>query len=182
VGAPVPFILPYPSVMFDKLDEFLLELEEHDQEVSAGVASIGPAAAYALVWEWGNARQTKLGPKTTVGTNPDGRKVYLSLQAPHGWIRVNTPAYWQAFNEELNEIKFLGIKTGQVTDALEKVAMKTAKRIMAIMKETVPVDSGDLMDSLQVIGRQDPLLDDDTRALQLIGGESESGMSWKIQK
>ena len=51
--ASVPISLPYPTTLFDKLDEFLLEFEEQDQEVEAGVMSSGEAAAYALVWEWG---------------------------------------------------------------------------------------------------------------------------------
>ena len=52
-----------PEFLFDKLDEFLLEFEQHDQEIKAGVAVVGDAAAYALVWEWGNTRQSKPGPK-----------------------------------------------------------------------------------------------------------------------
>src|SRR5580765_2079633 len=57
--------------------------------VRGGVISEGDAAAYALVWEWGNARQTKEGPKTVRGINPDGQPVWLSIQAPYGYIRIH---------------------------------------------------------------------------------------------
>src|SRR3954471_15404856 len=94
------------SFMFDKLDELLLELEEHDKEISAGVATVGEPAAYAEVWEWGNVRQTKKGPKTVLGINPDGEKVWLTIQAPFGYIRINENEFWQAVKDELAKVKF----------------------------------------------------------------------------
>ena len=52
--------IPIPTVLFE-LSKFLHELELDSVEVQAGVASVGEAAAYALVWELGNAVQTKPG-------------------------------------------------------------------------------------------------------------------------
>jgi hypothetical protein len=153
--ASVPISLPYPTVLFDKLDEFLLEFSEQDQEVQAGVASDGEAAAYALVWEWGNMRQKFIGPKTTLGLNPDGQRVWLSIQAPTGWIRVNEAQYWQFFEEEMAKAKFSSPSTGDISDELRGIARRAAKRICELMKDTVPVDSGDLRDSLEVVDPED---------------------------
>jgi hypothetical protein len=49
-----PLAIGFPMLDFgDQLDFLFLELAEQDKLVEAGVASVGDAAAYALVWEWG---------------------------------------------------------------------------------------------------------------------------------
>src|SRR6266850_3972819 len=92
-----------PVALFDKLDEFMLEFEQHDQEIKSGVMVVGDAVGYAEVWEWGNLRQTKPGPRTVIGTNPKGDMVWLSSQAPFGWIRVNEDEIWNAVRKELEK-------------------------------------------------------------------------------
>src|SRR5580704_18942643 len=101
---PVPTV--YSTALFDKLDEFLLEFQEHDQEVNVGIVSVGDAAAYSEVWEWGNVRQTKQGPRTVLGTNPDGKQVWLSIQAPTGYIKINENNFWEAIKDEMSKATF----------------------------------------------------------------------------
>lgn len=156
MSAPAGF---YPLLQFE-LDKFLLEFQQQDKFAEAGVMVNGPSAAYALVWEWGNARQKQIGQRTTVGINPDGRRVFLSLQAPHGYIRVNVPLYWAAFEQEMQKVNFGGSTTGAIHDALQKVAEKVAVRIRDIIREHVPVDSGQLWDEIDVVHGGDAILDE----------------------
>ena len=151
----------YPTVLFDKLDEFLLEFEQHDKEIKAGMASVGDAAAYALVWEWGNIRQSLPGPKTVLGTNPNGKTVWLSGQAPFGYIRVNTPQYWKAVHEAMRDVNFNQPNAKAMTRELEREASKASKMFVDITQLTVPVDSGDLRDSLKPVAPNDPILDEE---------------------
>ena len=171
----VPITLPYPTVLFDRLDQFLLEFEEQDKLVEAGVVSEGEGAAYALVWEWGNARQKQLGPKTTLGINPDGSSVFLSIQAPRGYIRVNTPLFQQAMDEETAKIEFSSETTGKIFDELNAAALRAAKRIAEIIKEHVPVDTGQLHDSIKVAKYGDPILDSDEDDNALVLGADSEG-------
>jgi hypothetical protein len=162
----------YATALFDKLDEFMLEFKEHDQEISAGVASFGEAAAYAEVWEWGNARQTKEGPKTVLGINPDGDNVWLSIQAPVGYISVNENLYWDILKQELGKVKFSSSNAKGITEELEKASLKAMKRIRDLIADTAPYDKGDLSESFQVVKPNDVLLDkDDSERLLLIGME-----------
>lgn len=150
-----------PGVLFEKLDEFLLEFEQHDREIKSGVAVVGDAAAYALVWEWGNLRQQKSGPKTVLGTNPDGEMVWLSSQAPFGWIRLHEDEYWDALKHELSKAKFDQPNAHAMTLELEKRAFNASKLIAEIMKEAAPKDSGDLADAVVAVSPSDSILDMD---------------------
>jgi hypothetical protein len=169
MGAPISFLSP--SLLFDKdkLDFLALELKEQNNLIEAGVKVEGDAAAYALVWEWGNARQKQIGPKTTLGINPDGKRVYLSIQAPMGYIRVNTPLFAAALKEELAKVRFSSVSTGAISSELEKAAKRTAQRIAQIIREHAPVDTGELHDDIKVVNPGDPLLSesDDDNALFL---------------
>lgn len=158
----------YPTVLFDKLDEFLLEFEEHDQMIEYGVMATGPAAAYAEVWEWGNARQTKAGPKTVLGTNPDGEMVWLSSQAPFGYIRVNQDQFLEVVKIELGKVKFNSTNAAGITEELQKAGRKIMKEISGIIQDTAPVDTGQLRSSFKVVEDGDSLLDSDP------GGRIES--------
>jgi hypothetical protein len=155
---PAPTV--YSTAVIDKLDEFLLELAEHDQEITAGVAAVGDAAAYSEVWEWGNVRQTKQGPKTTLGVNPDGEKVWLSLQAPFGYIKVNENQYWDVLKDELGKVKFKSTTARGITQELEAAAKKAMKRVAEIIGDHAPVDTGALSKSFRVINPGDAMLDD----------------------
>jgi len=164
------FTALYPLLKLDS-KQFLKELERQvNKPIEAGVGVEGPGAAYALVWEWGNARQTQIGPKTTLGTNPDGKQVYLSIQAPHGYVRVNTPLYWAAFNQELAKVKLNSTTAEGIHEEFTKAVERTAARISDIIKDHVPVDSGQLYGDIRVIAANNPLLDeaDDVNALLLM--------------
>jgi len=137
--------------LYKQLDEFVEDLESLDEDelVRIGIGSDGPASEYALVWEWGNVRQTKQGPKTVRGTNPDGSEVWLTIQAPFGYIRVNTPKYWQIVYLDMEKINFA--KSGKEIDRQIRMASeRITEGILAILRETVPVDDGQLRDSLRV--------------------------------
>jgi|ERR1700734_228169 len=164
---PAPTI--YATSLFDKLDEFLLEFAEHDQEITAGVASVGEAAAYSEVWEWGNIRQSKLGPKTVLGTNPDGEQVWLSIQAPFGYIKIHENDYWQALKEELAKVTFKGPNAKDITEELQAASRRAMKICAQLIGDSAPKDSGDLSKSFVVIEDGDPILDDsdDSRTLIL---------------
>lgn len=152
--------LPYPAALFDNLDVLFLEFQEQNKLYAAGVVSEGDAAAYALVWEWGNARQTQKGPKTTQGINPNGDRVWLSIQAPFGYVRINELYYWQIVNEEMDKVKFDGSDTGDISQALLACTKRIGKRIADVIKEAAPVDSGDLRRSIKAVDGDDSILDD----------------------
>jgi hypothetical protein len=150
----------YPAFQLDTA-KFLSELEQLEKEpVAAGVGVEGPAAAYALVWEWGNARQHQIGPRTTLGINPDGERMYLSLQAPRGYIRVNEPLFWIAAMNEMNKVGYRGTTPQEVRAELEKTAERICNRIRDILQEHVPVDTFQLHDAIRTIRVGDPLLDE----------------------
>jgi hypothetical protein len=165
---PVPTV--YSTAMFDKLDEFLLEFAEHDQEVNAGVASVGEAAAYADVWEWGNIRQSKPGPKTVLGTNPDGEQVWLSIQAPFGYIKIHENDYWDALKQELAKVKFSSTNAKGITEELAAAGKRAMKLCAQLISDSAPVDRGTLKDSFKVIEDGDTLLDDSDDSRTLIIG------------
>jgi hypothetical protein len=151
--------LPVPSIMFE-LDKFLLELEQHDKEIQAGVASKGEAAAHSLVWEFGNVRQAKKGPKTTKGVNPvTGEVVWMSIQAPHGYIRIGEKLYWEALRYEMSKVTFSGNTAKEITEELEACAVRVVKTIRKIIKQKAPKDSGALADSFEIVMPGDMLLD-----------------------
>lgn len=156
-------IVPFPTITPDQLledpelEQFVKEANRIDS-VEGGIASVGDAAAYALVWEWGNARQTQVGPKTVVGTNPDGERVYLSIQAPMGYVRVNTPEFLAVIDDEIGKISFRRLDAAVLKALLVKASANIGKRIADIIKDTVPVDSGQLKASITVVGPDDDLL------------------------
>lgn len=155
-----------PVVKFDDIDKFLQHLAGVG-EIEAGMASVGDAAAYALVWEWGNLRQTKEGPRTIKGINPDGSEVFLSSQAPFGYIRVNEGRYWGIINEELAKVNLDQSTTRAMQAELKRAAKEITKRMTEVTKETVPVGHGDLKDSLRPVNPGDALL-------QLVGDDFET--------
>jgi hypothetical protein len=147
------------SLDLDGLEEFLESLKDLDQVVESGLVASGPAAAYAEVWEWGNARQTKQGPKTVMGINPDGETVWLSTQAPMGYISIHSDAFIGIVQEEMTKLALAG---GEGTnEELRQVTVNAMNRIKEIVAEHAPVDTGQLRDCLTVVEDGDASLDDD---------------------
>lgn len=140
--------------------EALKDLVGDGRVIEFGMASVGEASAYALVWEWGNVRQTKPGPKTVIGTNPDGKMVWLSMQAPFGYIRINENKYWDSIKTELGNVKFDQPNARALERELKRAGKRIADQVVTITKMSVPVDSGDLRDSLKAVYPDDSFLEE----------------------
>ncbi len=89
------------------LEQQILDYVGTRPTIKISLSITGPAAAYALVWEWGSTRITKPGPKTTWGENPNGDRVILTKTAPLGYIRTNIPEFRKIIREEM-ELAGLG--------------------------------------------------------------------------
>lgn len=151
----------YLSFSLEGWDSLLELFDLDDKIVEAGVVSTGEAAAYADVWEWGNARQTKQGPKTVRGTNPDGEVVWLSSQAPSGYINVNADKYMDIVKIELGKLSFSGTTAQDTEDELREAARSAAQQISEIIADHAPVASGALRSSFQVVEDGDAALNGD---------------------
>lgn len=141
--------------MQDLLDEF--KSASTVETVRGGVISEGDAAAYALVWEWGNARQTKEGPRTVLGINPDGETVWLSTQAPFGYIRIHSDEMDAILTQALSEINFDKAETAD--DFLEEIkaaSMVASDKIAELIRSVAPIDSGALRESIVPADPDDP--------------------------
>lgn len=165
--------IPVPSLVEDSteaLKELLQGVKDAGNAgpVRGGVLSQGNAAAYALVWEWGNARQTKQGPKTVKSFNPDGEEVWLSIQAPQGYIRINEPEFLQILQTKLGEMDLDDWSSAEdLTLAMKKASAAAAAQIAEIIKETAPTASGSLRDSISPASPDDPDLAVDDEDIEL---------------
>lgn len=131
---------------------FLKGFTDQAPAIGGGAASVGEAAAYALVWEWGNTRQTKQGPRTVRGINPDGESVWLSSQAPMGYISLHEDEFLVAIGDEVSQVDFSDGILKAVPDLLS-AADRSSARIAYIISQNAPIDSGDLADSIQPLVR-----------------------------
>lgn len=147
------------DVEFSMPKEMAEWFNQNARMVESGVQVVGDAAAYALVWEWGNTRQTKQGPRTVLGTNPAGDSVWLSSQAPRGWIALNEPEMWKVIEDKIKKIDFAGQDEFHVNLRLEELSQEISQAFMEILWKTAPVDSGDLSNSLEIVMPGDPILD-----------------------
>lgn len=153
----------FAEIADEDIDKLVSWLNQMAIIVESGVQSVGPPANYALVWEWGNIRQTKKGPKTVQGRNPKGQFTnrWFSTQAPSGWIAINEDKYWNIIQDELSKVSF-DSKESITEDSLKQELTGAYKRIsekcLVILQENVPIDSGDLYDSLQVVEPGDEIL------------------------
>jgi hypothetical protein len=139
--------------------------------IRGGVISEGDAAAYALVWEWGNARQTKQGPKTVKGQNPDGEEVWLSIQAPFGYIRIHEPEFVRIIEFQLGNTDFSSAETGkEIRDEMKRASAAAAAMIAEVLRDVAPKDSGALRESIGPADPNDPDLAVDDEEIEL--GES----------
>lgn len=160
----------FPKIEFENVDEFLLEMQQHNKEIKAGVMIVGDAADYGLVWEWGNVRQKKPGPRTVIGTNPDGKMVWLSIQAPFGYIRINEPFMHKIVDEVLATVSFNQPNVQAITKELEKAAKKISKAIAEVVAADAPIgdrEYGDphpglLRKSIKPVDPNDVILDQET--------------------
>jgi bacteriophage HK97-gp10 putative tail-component len=153
-----------------ELKELLKGYEQASNKgpVRGGVVSEGDAAAYALVWEWGNARQTKEGPKTVLGINPDGEQVWLSIQAPFGYIRINEPEYVHIVMQELDRMDLSDTENADdILAEMQKASAVAGERIAELIRQVAPIDTGALRESIQAADPRDPDLAVDDEDVEL---------------
>ena len=136
--------------MYEDLAALFTEYSNIDEaQAVVGIMVEGPAAAYADVWEWGNARQTKKGPKTTRGINPDGSSVWLTITAPHGYIRTNIGKFWTIIDQEIGNVDFEQSSGRQIDKQIKKAARRIGERVASVIAKAAPYDTGDLSESIR---------------------------------
>lgn len=118
--------------------------------IRVGIKITGPAAAYAMVWEWGRA-DVKPGPKTQWGINPDGDRVVLTRTAPSGFIRVNRGKFRLIIRDEMKKIVWSRITPKEIPNAVQWALTKAAPRIADLIAETAPVDTGQLRAAIRAV-------------------------------
>lgn len=118
--------------------------------IRLGLKISGPAAAYALIWEWGRVTCNP-GPKTMMSTNPDGELVVMTKTAPHGFIRVNRNQFRKYVREELGTINWKGTKITQLRIQIANALERAAHRCADLIADTAPVDSGDLREAIRAV-------------------------------
>lgn len=162
---------PFPSLSFENRDRFLDELARQDKRVKVGVEIVGePEDVYGLVWEWGNRRQKKPGPKTVLGTNPDGKMVWMSSQAPFGWIRINESFMLRIVDDVMATADFQDATKEGVRKELERLAKAISKGCAEVLQMSAPEDSGALKKAIKPVDPGDAILDqeaDELDALEL---------------
>ncbi len=126
----------------------------------------GPAADYALVWEWGRV-DINPGPKTQWGTNPDGETRVLTKTAPLGFIRVNRLKYKAIIREEIEAVAWGKLRPSQWNPMVEKCLHKAAKRIAKLIAETAPIDTGQLREAIVAVTQDSVQETVDTMGIRL---------------
>lgn len=134
-----------PDIEIEDINQFL-EALKGVKAVGVGVAVVGDAADYALVWEWGNTRQKKAGPRTVKGSNPNKKMVWLSSQAPFGYIRINEPFMHRIVDEVISDLDFDQPTASALSKVIEAGAKKISKAIAEIISNDAPLGSADFGD------------------------------------
>ena len=125
--------------------------------VQAGVKVGPPGSAYAMFWEFGKV-SIQPGPKTQWSTNALGDRVVLTIQAPHGYIRINRKNFQTIIKGEIGKVKLNMSKMDKWQSALEGGADKAAQKCCDLIRQTAPVDTGDLRNSIEPCFSNDDLL------------------------
>jgi hypothetical protein len=154
-------------VGLEKLDKLFGLLPSR---IEGGVKLAANVAVRGLVWEWGIV-DINPGPKTQYSTNPDGAEVVLTIQAPHGWIRVNRQQYIQFLKEEWNKVSWATLKASEWEQAIHDMLWAASSRCARLMEDTAPVDTGDLRSGIIAVNEPDPILEQ-------YGGELDLGSGW----
>jgi hypothetical protein len=111
-----------------------------------------------------NVRQHKKGPKTTLGVNLEtGEQVWLTIQAPTGYVRVNEERYWRIIRDHLQALTLAGTTRVEIRRELEKAAYSMAKEIAEVIRETAPIDEGALRASILALPPGTSWLDEEDR-------------------
>lgn len=98
-----------------------------------------------------------------------GERVWLTIQAPFGYVRVNEQEYWAIIKKNLASAKLSGSTREEVRKSLENVAFKIAQDMAEVIRKTVPVDTGYLQASIYPVEPGDPdLLEPDAFSGQIL--------------
>lgn len=160
---PSPSMLPL--AVFDDIDTASLDDLLNLMNVSGGVVVLGPAAAYALVWELGSLRLKKPGPRTVWGKNRDGQRRIMSSQAPEGYVGIIADKFWPVIEEALSHVDY-GSKAIQIQ--LEVAMDNASQKIASMVRDLAPVgDTGDLRTGIQGVDSSDDVLES---SVDLISG------------
>ena len=150
--------VPRPAVSasldITNLESFLVQLEKM-KPIIGGIAVYGPAAAYALVPEYGWARGP--GKKTLWGTNAKGQRAIMSTQAPEGYVSIHEKDMWPIIIEEISQINFSAKSEKELTIRLEVALDNAAQRIAQLIANSAPVDSGDLKSGVNLVDSTDDI-------------------------
>jgi hypothetical protein len=140
------------NVSVTGLDKLVAKFNSMPDKLQVGIKVIGPAAAYAMVWERGAIHLSQPGPKTMWSTNADGETVILTIQAPHGYIRLHKQEYAAMIQDELHQADFGGQDYEEV---LRQVMDNASDRAAALAAATAPVDTGQLQSSIVAVHTKD---------------------------
>ena len=134
----------------DAFERAILEYMGTRPTIRVSLSITGPAAAYALVWEWGSARLDKPGPKTMWGINPDGESVILTKTAPYGYIRTNIPKFRQIIREEFDMVDWAAVSVRNLKKTVMGVLQAAGERCAEVIAAAAPYDTGQLKEAILV--------------------------------
>ncbi len=138
-----------PTMEIVGLDALLAQFDAIPGTVQSGVKVDAESAPYWSVWESGRI-SCEPGPKTQWSTSPvTGQQVVLTIQAPHGYIRLNQPEYVKILNEEFNAVPWLSVPVSQIEEVLNAVMDRAADRCDILIGQFAPVDTGNLIFSIR---------------------------------
>lgn len=137
----------------------------------------GPAAAYALVWEWGRIG-IRPGPKTQWGSNPEGGIAVMTKTAPSGFIRVNRAKYRQIIREEFAAHGWSRTKPENFDKNIVDVLKYAAARCADLTADTAPIDTGQLRAAIR-IARIDQADTDITTDILYSRGRLKKAQLWR---
>ena len=136
------------QVTLGGFDRFQGRFSALPSRISSGVQVTGPAAAYAIIWELGAIHLSKPGPKTMWSTNALGDTVILTIQTPHGYVRINRQRYVQFVQDELSKAQ---LTQDNFLETIKDVMGKAAQRAADLISQTAPVDTGQLRGSISAV-------------------------------
>lgn len=111
--------------------------------ISVRVIVSGPAAAYAMIWEWGRIT-CQPGPKTLWSTNPLGEERVMTVTAPFGFIWMNRREFRKCIHQEMAKIHFNHIKPSDWPNRIQKAFDDAGVACADIIADDAPMDTGAL--------------------------------------
>ena len=139
------------------LEALRQSFESLPQVIQSGAKVGEPGIGYWMIWEWGRI-SCKPGPKTCWAVNFAGDTVVLTLQAPKGYIRVHKDEFNQLLMDRVSQVKLKDLPMAGWKDALTVAMDDVAQQCTDIIRDSAPVDTGDLRSSFEPAYSTDGLL------------------------